>query len=125
MILSDSKRKLIRIRLEEYLVYKREHPTLINQTKILNHYHTMYNKNSLFAGALLMLAATQAKIVTDSPLWENDWYDNETKMGVKNGEPYSKDEAVQRFINAPRTIEGDVPNYRQFENVKRVMRVFD
>jgi len=38
-------------------------------------------------------------------------------MGVKNGEPYSKDEAVQRFINAPRTIEGDVPNYRQFENV--------
>ena len=85
----------------------------------------MYNKNSLFTGALLMLAATQAKIVTDSPLWENDWYDKETKMGVKNGEPYSKDEAVQRFINAPRTIEGDVPNYRQFENVKRVMRVFD
>jgi hypothetical protein len=46
-------------------------------------------------------------------------------MGVKNGEPYSKDEAVQRFINAPRTIEGDVPDYMKFENVKRVMRVFD
>jgi len=34
-----------------------------NQTKKLNHYHKMYNKNSLFTGALLMLAATQAKIV--------------------------------------------------------------
>ena len=85
----------------------------------------MYNKNSLFAGALMMLGVTQAKIVTDSPLWENDWYDAETKMGVKNGEPYSNDEAVQRFINAPRTIEGVVPNYREFENVKRVIRVFD
>jgi len=84
----------------------------------------MYNKNSLFTGALLMLAATQAKIVTDSPLWEKDWYDTKTKMGVKNGEPFSKDEAVQRFIKAPRTIEGDVEDYREFENVKRVMRVF-
>ena len=84
----------------------------------------MLNKTSLFTGALLMLAATQAKIVTDSPLWETDWYDAKTKMGVKNGEPYSKDEAVQRFIEAPRTIEGDVGGtYMESDNVQRVMSV--
>ena len=73
----------------------------------------MYNKNSLFAGALLMLATAQAKIVRDSPLWEDDWYDDEFEMGVRNGEPYSNNEAVQRFINAPRTIEGDVEHYKE------------
>ena len=54
----------------------------------------MHNKNSLFTGALLMLATGQAKIVRDSPLWEDDWYDDEFEMGVRNGEPYSNNEAV-------------------------------
>ena len=84
----------------------------------------MNNKSTLFASALLMLGGIQSKIITDSPLWDLDWYDQTTKIGVKKGVPYSEDPAVNRFITAPLTLEGDVPNYMTFENVKRAQRVF-
>jgi len=85
----------------------------------------MIQNKSLLTSALLMLGSTYSKIIENSPLWDLDWYDETTKIGIKNGKPYSEDAAVQRFITAPVTLEGDVPEYMTFENVKRVQRVFD
>ena len=79
----------------------------------------MQSKNSLIASVLL-LGGINAKIVSDSPLWAQDWYDANTQIGVQNGVPYSQDPAVNRFITAPLTLEGDVPDYMTFENVQRV-----
>ena len=43
---------------------------------------------------------------------------------MKNGVPYSNDEAVDRFIKAPLALEGAVSDYLEKENVQRVQRVF-
>jgi hypothetical protein len=34
--------------------------------------------------------------VDDGPWTGNDWYDEEQKIGIRNGVPYSNDEARQR-----------------------------
>ena len=49
--------------------------------------------------------------MTDSDLWRDDWYDNTTQIGVRNGVPYSENEAVDRFIKAPLTLEGEALDY--------------
>lgn len=72
-----------------------------------------------------MFSYTKARIVENSDLWTGrDWYDNETMIGVENGVPYSKDDATERLIMAPLALEGDVPDYLDYKNVKRVMRLF-
>jgi hypothetical protein len=43
---------------------------------------------------------------------------------VENGIPYSNDDDVERFIEAPVALEGSVPDYEDFANVKRVKRLF-
>jgi len=40
-----------------------------------------------------------------STAYNNEWYDDATKLGVKNGVPYSKDADVERFIEAPLAVE--------------------
>ena len=67
------------------------------------------NKTTLLSSALLMLGSTYSKIIEESPLWDLDWYDEDTKIGIRDGKPYSEDYAVNRFITAPVTLEGDVP----------------
>jgi len=43
---------------------------------------------------------------------------------VRKGEPYSDDSATERRIISPVALDGDVLNYRDFDNVKRVLRLF-
>jgi hypothetical protein len=70
-----------------------------------------------------MFNYSSARIVADSPLWtgenatKRDWYSDAAKTGVINGIPYSQDDGQQRFIDAPRALEGDVPGFMDFENV--------
>ena len=71
--------------------------------------------------ALLTLENVSAAIVEDGIWTGNDWYDNETKIGVRNGVPYSNDWKVDRRIKAPLSIDGSVlENYLEKENVIRV-----
>ena len=77
----------------------------------------MYTTSTLIASAILLMAGVESRIVTDSPLWATDWYDNQTKIGVRNGVPYSNDVAVERFIKAPLALEGAIPDYMDKENV--------
>ena len=84
----------------------------------------MPQKSALLANCLLMLGGIHSKIVTNSPLWEEDWYDENTNIGVNNGEPYSKDREFERFIKAPLTLEGDDSDFMTQNNVQRVLRVF-
>jgi hypothetical protein len=61
---------------------------------------------------------SKAKIVTNSHLWTGkDWYDPTSKIGVSNGVPYSGDADVERFIEAPLALEGEVPDYLEYDNV--------
>ena len=69
----------------------------------------MQHKSALLANCLLMLGGIHSKIITDSQLWEEDWYDD--RIGVNNGVPYSNDETFDRFIKAPLTLEGDGSDY--------------
>ena len=88
----------------------------------------MISKQQLAANVAVafMFTYTNAKIVKDSPLWTGkDWYDSDKKVGVKNGVPYSNDEAMSRLITAPLALEGNVPDYKEYKNVKRVMELFD
>jgi len=66
---------------------------------------------------LSIFSYTNAKI-KENGLWtDNDWYDDVLKVGVKNGVPYSEDEAEMRRLDAPMATEGEVPDYMGFPNV--------
>jgi len=82
-------------------------------------------KISATAAAFLYLSTgVEARITDDGP-WDGfDWYSTEVEIGVKKGVPYSEDKEVKRRIKAPMALEGKVPDYKNFENVKRVMRLF-
>ena len=80
----------------------------------------MLTKSQLAAqvAVCFMFSYSRARIVNDSPLWTGkDWYDEASKIGVENGIPYSNDDAVERFIEAPVALEGEVPDYEDFANV--------
>ena len=68
------------------------------------------NKLNILFGCSAILGGAQAKITDDSHLWNNSaWYDEANNLGVnENGEVYSRDEAMNRFIRAPLTLEGKV-----------------
>lgn len=51
--------------------------------------------------ALLTLQNVRAAIQEDGLWTGNDWYDEATKIGVRNGIPYSHDPSVDRRIKAP------------------------
>jgi hypothetical protein len=69
------------------------------------------------AAVLGLFAHASARIV-DSGLWDNnDWYDEDVKIGVANGVPYSNDEAVSRRLDAAMATEGSVLDYMDFPNV--------
>jgi hypothetical protein len=85
-------------------------------------------KNQLACQAALayLFNYASARIADDSDLWtpsHKDWYDSTAKVGVENGVPYSLDADMQRFIDAPVALEGDVSDYMTKTNVQRVQRV--
>ena len=47
------------------------------------------------------------------------------KIGVHNGEPYSKDAETKRRITSPMALDGPVSDYKSKANVKRVMELMD
>ena len=71
-------------------------------------------------GLFLLAIAAQAKIKDDG-IWDGqDWYDTATKIGVKKGVPYSDDENIQRRITSPIAADGEIDDWMDKENVKRV-----
>ena len=84
----------------------------------------MNMKLKLLAGCSALLGGALAKITDDSHLWAEPWYSDEFNLGVdSNGEVYSRDDTMERFIKAPLTLEGKVKNHLKQENVKRVQRL--
>ena len=70
-------------------------------------------KLTKFASALVLTMlggewAAKGAIVEDGIWTDNDWYDEEAKIGVRNGMPYSDDVKVSRRITAPLTKDGPV-----------------
>jgi hypothetical protein len=90
----------------------------------------MTGKLTNFASAMMlsMLASQWAArgAITKDGIWTgNDWYDDDSKIGVRNGMPYSDDAKVSRRITAPLTKDGSVEDtYMSSPNVQRVMRLF-
>ena len=74
--------------------------------------------------ALVTLQKASAAIVDDGLWTGNDWYDEQTKIGVRNGIPYSNNWYGDRRIKAPLTIDGEVENHLERENVMRVKSLF-
>ena len=73
----------------------------------------------------LIAAVTNAAIVDDGLWTGNDWYDEATKIGVSNGQPYSNDSLVNHRITAPLSVDGDITgDYLTRDNVIRVMSIF-
>ena len=70
-----------------------------------------------FTYALAFLACVQAKIVDDGPWTNKDWFDATTKIGVKNGIPYSTDDAEKRRIETPLGVDGEPVNWENSETV--------
>ena len=56
--------------------------------------------------ALTLLATVQAAIVEDGLWTGNDYLDNQTKIGVENGIPYSTNDSQQRRITSPLPVDG-------------------
>ena len=78
----------------------------------------------MVASSAMLLNMAEAAIAKDGLWTGNDWYDDKTHIGVKNGIPYSKDVKKQHFLKAPETIDGWITeeNYKTFDNVKRVIK---
>ena len=72
----------------------------------------------------LLAAATQAAIVKDGLWTGHDWYDEEARIGVVNGVPYSNDIDRQRQLDSPLSFDGSIEDYMARENVQRVARLF-
>jgi hypothetical protein len=66
---------------------------------------------------LSLFSYTTARIKTNGLWTDNDWYDDALKVGVRNGVPYSKDDAELRRLDAPMATEGEVLDYMEFSNV--------
>lgn len=80
---------------------------------------------SLFNCALILTAHQASAAITDTGPWTGaDWYDQEKKMGVDNGIPYSNDSALHRRIRSPLSVDGPLDNYKNFRNVQMVESVF-
>ena len=78
----------------------------------------------------LILTAQYAQATTPIPtdgIWtgsDHEYYDEVTKIGVKNGIPYSKDAAKERWLEAAWTIDGKVDDFLDTDHIKRVKRIF-
>ena len=61
----------------------------------------------------------------DSGVWTNqDWFDENEKIGVKNGIPYGLDPDAQRRIDSAMLQSGPGVENEDKENVRRIMDVF-
>lgn len=67
----------------------------------------------------------RAGIVADG-LWTGaDYYNDEYKIGVTNGVPYSNDQETTRRIESAMAVDGDALDYLEKDNVKRIIRLVD
>jgi len=74
---------------------------------------------------ILTFTCAQAAIKKDGIWTDHDLYHDISKIGVTNGIPYSNDPYVQRTLDDPKTMEGDIYGYDTKENVLRVKRVME
>ena len=74
---------------------------------------------SIFNCALILTAqeTARAAITENGPWTNNDWYNDDAKMGVANGIPYSTDSATIHRIRSPLSVDGPIDNYENFRNV--------
>ena len=79
------------------------------------------------ASAMALLLNWASAAIAENGIWtNNDWYDDNLKLGVRNGQPYSNDATQSRRITSPISIDGDINNmdYHNFANVQRIKRIF-
>ena len=82
--------------------------------------------NLKIASVALLATFSEAAIVEDGIWTGHDWYDDAKNIGVKNGEPYSKDKLVQHRLTAPFSVDGSIEaDYLTRANVKRVQSIMD
>ena len=88
---------------------------------------TKYQSKLLTAALTVLSLVTQASAgIVENGLWTGgDFYKEDKKIGVRNGVPYSNDSETTRRINAAMTVDGDVLDYKNKPNVKRVMDLVD
>lgn len=86
------------------------------------------NKNLMIyaTATVAYLSQCASAAIVEDGLWTgNDWYDSTHEIGVANGIPYSNNEAVDRRIKAPLTVDGSIEEtYLNFVNVQRVQYLF-
>jgi len=76
---------------------------------------------AILACASYLATSVDAAIVEDGIWTGNDWYQEQFKIGVRNGVPYSDDSNTAHRITAPLSIDGDIiDSYLTKENVIRV-----
>jgi hypothetical protein len=87
----------------------------------------MLAKTMTYSSAIALLANYTAAAIAENGIWtDRDRYDEDYKVGVLNGVPYSNDPATQRRITAPKSYDGDVSDiYLQSANVQRIKSIFD
>ena len=81
--------------------------------------------------ALILIAQyaqqAQAGAIPEDGIWtgsNHEFYDEVTKIGVKNGKPYSNDTEKRRWLEAAWTIDGKVDDYLETDHIKRVKTIF-
>jgi hypothetical protein len=62
--------------------------------------------------------------IVEVGLWTgHDWYNEDFKIGVASGVPYSNDSPTHRMIHSPKPLGGTVSDYLSKTNVQRVMSI--
>ena len=86
----------------------------------------MTNQKLSFAVMALLTVHKVQAAIAENGLWtDNDWYDQATQIGVRNGIPYSNDAAVGRRLTAPLSTDSSVDyDYTLLPNVQRVQGLF-
>ena len=82
----------------------------------------MQSKIIIQVGALALMSHYAEAAIKKDGIWTgNDWYDDKTKIGVRNGVPYSNDTIVNHRITAPLSVDGSIDDdYLTRENVIRI-----
>ena len=86
----------------------------------------MTNQKLSFAVMALLTVHQVQAAIAENGLWtDNDWYDQATQIGVRNGIPYSNDATVGRRLTAPLSTDSSEDyDYTLLPNVQRVQGLF-
>ena len=86
----------------------------------------MNKQSTIILCVLASLALKAEAAIKKDGLWTGkDWYNNAHKIGVKDGVPYSNDEAMNRFLKSPLSYDGPIrDDWMTLKNVQLVNSIF-